>query len=169
MKPLEPPDSMHLDAARGWLGLGNPQEADAELDNLTPALKTHPDVLEVRWHICAYSKQWDGCVAVANDLIKLAPKRSSGWINRANSLYWSGHAQEAFDSLLPAVDRFPKVWAIPYDLACYCAQLGQVDEAKSWLAKAFAIPTSATEKQLVKLTALQDPDLVPIRESTEQL
>ena len=160
---------MHLEAAQGWLGLGNHLEADAELNNITPTRKGHPDVLEVRWQICARAKQWDMCVDVANAIIKLAPKRTSGWINRANTLYWAGRTQEAFDSLLPAVDRFPKVWAIPYDLACYCAQLGKMAEARSWLARAFAIPTSATEKQLVKLTALHDPDLVPIRESTEQL
>jgi len=29
--------------------------------------------------------------------------------------------QEAFDLLLPAADKFPAPWTIPYNLACYCA------------------------------------------------
>src|ERR1035438_2514329 len=41
MKPLEPPDSLHLQAAQGWLELGNHVEADAELDNI--ALRRQAD------------------------------------------------------------------------------------------------------------------------------
>jgi len=29
--------------------------------------------------------------------------------------------KEAFDLLLPAADQFPRVWTVPYNLACYCA------------------------------------------------
>ena len=46
MKGLEPPDSIHLQAAQGWLELGNHLEADKELDEIAPQLRTHPDVLE---------------------------------------------------------------------------------------------------------------------------
>ena len=53
MKPIEPPDAFHLSAAVGWLMLGNPDEAEEELGNITPGLRIHPDVLEVRWQICA--------------------------------------------------------------------------------------------------------------------
>jgi hypothetical protein len=42
-----------------------------------------------------------------------------------------------------------------YNLACHECQLGNLAEAKSWLAKAFAM---ANCKQL-KLDALADPDL----------
>src|ERR1017187_3279090 len=48
MKPLEPPDSHHLSAAIGWLGLGNWREANEELEKITSELRGHPDVLEVR-------------------------------------------------------------------------------------------------------------------------
>jgi hypothetical protein len=46
MKPLEPPDSLHLHAAQGWCGLHAYTEADAELDNITASLRAHPTVLE---------------------------------------------------------------------------------------------------------------------------
>ena len=34
MKPLEPPDSLHLQAAQGWLELGNHIEANEELEKM---------------------------------------------------------------------------------------------------------------------------------------
>ena len=51
IKPLEPPDSFHLEAAVGWLELGNHLEANEELDQITASLRAHPDVLLVR---CAH-------------------------------------------------------------------------------------------------------------------
>ena len=35
IKNLEPPDSLHLSAAEGWLGLGNQVEAFEELEKIT--------------------------------------------------------------------------------------------------------------------------------------
>jgi Tfp pilus assembly protein PilF len=57
MKPLEPPDSLHLQAAQGWLELGNHAEAEAELDNITASSREHPDVINVRWGIYAAAKK----------------------------------------------------------------------------------------------------------------
>ena len=51
--PLEAPDSHHLRAAQGWLELGDWQSANAELENISPQVRVHPDVLEIRWHIYA--------------------------------------------------------------------------------------------------------------------
>ena len=51
--PLEPPDSIHLKAAEGWLELGNQPEANEELEKIAPELRVHPDVLEIRWQIYA--------------------------------------------------------------------------------------------------------------------
>jgi hypothetical protein len=48
VKPLQPPDSMHLTAAQGWLELGNHEEAFEELEQIDAPLRGHPDVLEVR-------------------------------------------------------------------------------------------------------------------------
>jgi hypothetical protein len=50
-KPLEPPDSIHLQAAQGWLELGDHIEASEELEKITPQLRAHPDVLKARWEV----------------------------------------------------------------------------------------------------------------------
>lgn len=160
MKPLVPPDSLHLEAAKGWLGLGNHLEADKELDEIAPELRTHPDVLEVRWHIYAEAKAWDACADIANAIIKLSPDRAEAWIHRSFALHELKRTQEAFDQLLPVAGRFPEVWTIPYNLACYCTQLGRLEDCRSWFQKAMAIDEDA-----VKRAAVDDPDLKPLWDS----
>lgn len=150
-------DKRHLVAAEGWLELGLPIEANAELEKITAQLRGHPDVLEIRWHIYAKEKKWEACVDVAAAIIKLAPDRSDGWIHRAFALHEMKRTQEAFDHLLPVVDKFPKVWTIPYNLACYSSVLHQFDEAQRWLKQAFAVGSNT-----VKQAALEDEDLKPL-------
>ena len=55
-------DCLHLQAAQGWLELGDHLEADKELDEITPQLRAHPDVLEVRWQVYAHAEKWKACV-----------------------------------------------------------------------------------------------------------
>jgi tetratricopeptide (TPR) repeat protein len=160
MKPLEPPDSHHLQAAQGWCELGNHLEANDELERITPQLRAHPDVLEVRWHIYAHAKKWDACVDIASAIVKLAPESSFGWIQRSFALHELKRTQEAFDQLLPVTEMFPKVWTIPYNLACYCAQLGRLDESQAWFKNAMA-----SDEHTVKGVALDDPDLKPLWDS----
>jgi uncharacterized protein HemY len=73
MKPLQPPDSVHLLAAQGWVELGNDVEANAELEKIAPQSRAHPDGLEVRWAIYANEKDWEACMDIAEAIIKLAP------------------------------------------------------------------------------------------------
>ena len=160
MKPLEPPDSHHLVAAQGWLELGNHVEANEELEQITPALRIHPDVLEVRWHIYAHARKWEPCVDIADAIIKVAPDRAEAWIHRSFALHELKRTQDALDQLQPVADKFPAVWTIPYNLACYCAQLGRLEECKEWFKKAMAI-----DEHTVKRAAIDDPDLKPLWDS----
>ena len=157
---LEPPDSIHLKAAEGWLGLGNHIEANEELENIAPHFRVHPDVLEIRWQIYAKENKWEACADIARAVTKLAPERPSGWIHLAYSLRRAkgGGLEAARDALSSVAGKFPKVSIIPYNLACYACQLGNLKEAWAWLEKAFNIGDS---KQL-KLMALADPDLEPL-------
>jgi tetratricopeptide (TPR) repeat protein len=160
MNPLPIPDSHHLQAAQGWIELGDHLEANQELERITPQLRTHPDVLEVRWHICAKVEKWNACVDLAEAIIKLDPNRPEAWVHRSFALHELERTKEAFDQLLPVVGRFPKVWTIPYNLACYCAQLGLLDECRKWFKKAMAIDEHTVKKQ-----AIDDPDLQPLWDS----
>lgn len=116
-------------------------------------------MLDVRWHISANAKQWDACVNIAGATLKLDPNRPAAWIHRSFAWHKLKRTQEAFNNLLPVADRFPKVWTIPYNLACYCAQLGRLDESQEWLTKARVI-----DERTVKLAAVDDSDLKPLRD-----
>jgi dTDP-4-amino-4,6-dideoxygalactose transaminase len=79
-------------------------------------------------------------VDIAEDIIKLAPDRPEAWIQRSFALHELHLMQEAFEQLLPAVVIFREVWTIPYNLACYCAQTGRLEECKTWLKMAMNVP-----------------------------
>ncbi len=158
MTKLEAPDSFHLLAAVGWLELGNHIEAGEELARIKPELWEEPDVLEIRWSVCAAGQSWDTASEVAELLVCKAPERSSGWIHRAYALRRAkgGGLQKAWEALRPAFDNFPKASLIPYNLACYAAQFGKLDEAWDWLHKAME---AEGDVNAILNMALKDTDL----------
>ena len=131
MNPLEPPDSLHLEAAQGWLGLGNHTEAGAELEKISPGMKGHQDVLNVRWGICAAARQWEAALEIASAIIRLAPEDPLGWVHRSYALHELKRTAEARDNLLRIVDKHPDSPTIRYNLACYECQLGRLAWRKS--------------------------------------
>ena len=159
MKQIEPPDSHHLSAAEGWLELGNPCEADLEIRRIAAELRTHPDVLDIRWGIDAARKRWPECVEAAEAMMRIAPDRLIGWIHRSYALHELKRTREAFDSLLPAADLFPKEWLTSYNLACYSCQLDKPEDALAWLAKALLLG----DPNHIKEMAMKDHDLRPLR------
>lgn len=158
MKPLEPPDSHYLNAAQGWLGLGDCQSALDELKLIDPAMQSHPDVLAVRCDIFTAAMKWPAVAAVAWALVILVPDRPSGWVRRSFALHGLKQTQQAFDLLLPAATKFPDIPTIPYNLACYCAQLGKLEDARRWLKQSCEIGDAT----ILKVAARQDPDLAPL-------
>jgi len=62
MKSLKRQDAIQLEAAEGWLELGNHREANGELERIAPQHQVHPDVLDLRWKIYATAKKWDACL-----------------------------------------------------------------------------------------------------------
>ena len=58
--------------------LGNHEEANEELELIDAPLRTHPDVLEVRWLIHQKVENWELCENIASALVKLAPERTTG-------------------------------------------------------------------------------------------
>jgi tetratricopeptide (TPR) repeat protein len=158
MRPLTPPDTHHLLAAQGWIELGNHLEANEELENITAENRAHPAVLEVRWQIYAQAEKWKGALDIASALIQLVPEHPLGWIHQSYSLHELKRTEEARDNLLGVVEKSPQDPIMRYNLACYECQLGQLEQAKHWLRKAFEVGDS----KKIKLMALEDPDLEPL-------
>ena len=160
MQPIEAPDGHHLRAAEGWLELGSPAEALAELALIAPEHQRHPDVLEMRWALHAHARQWDAALDAARELVLAAPDRASGWLHQAYALRraMEGGLAQAREALKPAAKKFPKEPVIPFNLACYACQLGQIDEARGWVKRAMKVGG----KESIKLMALTDEDLKPL-------
>ena len=157
MKPLEHPDNHHLEAAKGWCELHAYLDANEELEKISPALRAHPDVLELRWQVYANLKNWAGALEIATAIVKLRPDWPNGYLYRSTCLTELGRHMEAHQTLSEAASRFPKDEIILYDLACICCALKRVDEARLWLGK--AIEAGGRE---VKFWASHDSDLEPI-------
>jgi predicted Zn-dependent protease len=158
MKPLELHDQRHLEAAQGWFELGNRIEATEELDHITPEMRGHPSVLEMRFHIYAVAKKWEYAAEIAKAISEFLPENPFGFIQLAYSLHELKRTQEAWNVLLPVVDKFPKEFIMRYNLACYACQLGNLKDARAWLEKAVDL---AGRKE-VQLMVLDDPDLEPL-------
>jgi len=160
MQPLEPPEIHYLSAAQGWVELGNPAEARAELAQIGAGRQFHPDVLEVRWLICAEEQRWDEGLQAARALLQAAPERASGWLHQSYALrrVAGGGVRQAMDALLPAFEKFPKQPIIPYNLSCYACQLQDLEAGREWFRRAVAIGG----KDPIKLMALADSDLEPL-------
>jgi len=167
VQKLEPPDSHHLDAAIGWLGLGCTADAAAELKHLSAANQNHPAVLELRWMLYAEEKRWPDALAIAELELKSAPDDSAGWLHRAYALRRTtgGGLAPAWAALLPAAEKFPNEPVIAYNLACYACQMQQPDRARQWLERALA----TGNKDAIKKMALADADLEPLWKEIKEL
>lgn len=160
MQRLGPPDSHHLDAAVGWLGLSCVAEARAELDLISAARQKHPVVLEARWTLCAREKRWADALEIARAELAVAPDDCAGWLHRAYALRRvpSGGLPQAWQALLPAAEKFSREPVIAYNLSCYACQMQQFDIAQQWLQRAM----EAGDKEAIRKMALADGDLQPL-------
>ena len=159
MSPLEPPGGHFLNAATGWLMLGNAVESRAEFDQIGVELRAHPLVLEFEWRLLAAEKRWLDAVEASERLLRVCPDDANAWVHRSFALHELQRTREAFDLLLSAVKRFPEETIIPYNLACYTCRLDDLPAARKWLEQALALDHSAEEKLQRLRAALEDPDL----------
>ena len=157
-------DQHHLRTAEGWLGLGDWQSANDELEEITPQLRAHPGVLQVRWQVYAAARHWALAVEVAGALTRLLPGEAEGWVHRSYALHELKRTTEARDALLPVLDRFPDDATMRYNLACYECQLGNLPAARDWLERAFALDGGSQ----LKRQSLDDPDLEPLWTEEQQ-
>jgi predicted Zn-dependent protease len=158
MRELDGSDKFHLNGARGWYELGNYTEANEELEQISPHLRSHPDALRVRYEIYAALKKWEMAAELAKAISALVPESAFGWIHCAYALHEMKRTKEAWDVLLPVADKFSDQWVIRYNLACYAAQLGDLTGARQWLEKTFEV----ADRGEIKLMALDDKDLEPL-------
>jgi len=152
--PLPAIDARHLEAAQGWLDLGNWQEANQELKKITPTLRAHSDILELHCKIFAAAKRWQECMIVAETLTEQQPNRPSGWLMLAAGEHGLGDTEAAYETLVGVSEQFAEQPEVPYQLALYAAMLGDWMECEDWLASALNVGGIEWKKK-----ALADPAL----------
>lgn len=162
IKSLNHEDARHLQAAEGWLELGDYVSASNELEEIAAQDRAHPAVLSMRYAIYSKAGRWDMAADVAEGLTVMLPDVPDNWINLACATRrkTGGGIPEAKRILLVAAVKFPREHRFPFNLACYCAQLRELEEAEQWLKKAMALD----EKTVQKL-AVNDPDMKPLWDS----
>jgi tetratricopeptide (TPR) repeat protein len=154
---LDPQLQRRLLAASGFAELALFQEAVEELEELPSSSKDLPVVLMVWLEVYQRWQKWSEAESVATRLSEMEPEEPSWAVALAYAIRRSRGLAFAHQVLLQAGERFPECGTIQFNLACYAAQIGQLDEARQRLSRAIAL-----EKEFAAM-ARTDPDLEPIR------
>jgi tetratricopeptide (TPR) repeat protein len=158
--PLEPPDQQCWQAAVGYVELGMFAEADSELDKMDPFCRAFPEVLSVRLAVYRGLGKWELMQEISKRLRQFEPENVQWTISLAYATRRAYSIDVAMEILLNAEGKFPGEGAIPYNLACYSCQLGEIEKAKRYLRKAFEINLNWRK------AALEDEDLKPLWDSS---
>jgi hypothetical protein len=149
---LPPSEAQLLSAADGWFELGNWFEANECLEQITPTMRVHPAVLELRCRIYMAAGKWENCIIVAETLTDQLPNRSTGWLLLAAAEHGLGATVDAYETLCSISEQFALSPEVNYDLARYAAALGEWDDCGEWLSCCLDLGGKDW-----KLRALDDP------------
>jgi Flp pilus assembly protein TadD len=108
-------------------------------------------------------KKWDALQTVAVRLVEHEPTNVQWVVSLAYATRRADSIESARSILLAALPCFPAEAVIPFNLACYFCQLGDLDAAKDHLNRAFAIDADW------RAAALDDRDLEPLWKTLGQL
>ena len=157
--PLEPENQRLLTAAEGFLELDMPLDANDEIESIDPEVRHVPEVLAVRVGIYRALEAWPLMQTVAKQLALHAPDEADWMVAWAYATRRTDSLEAARLILVNAVERLPGVAVFHFNLACYAAQLGELDCSKVYLSRAIELQPG------LRLRALEDEDLRPIWET----
>lgn len=140
-------------AAQGYSELGLPELALDELELLPEEVRTTPIAMESRLSVLMQAKRWKPALAVGRELCRVAPEKTSGFIHSAFCLHELGKSREALELLSNGPAALKAEPTYHYNLACYEAALGNIEEARAHLNVSFAMDKT------LKDYARTDPDL----------
>jgi tetratricopeptide (TPR) repeat protein len=155
---MDPQFQRRLLAASGFAELDMFQEAVQELEELPESSKELPTVLVVWLEVYQRWQKWSEAESIAARLSEMEPQESNWVIALAYAIRRSRGLIFANEVLRPASEKFPDCGTIQFNLACYAAQLGQLDAARQHLSRAVHL-----DKEFAAM-AKTDPDLEPIRQ-----
>lgn len=154
---LEPQIRRRILASSGFAELGLFQEAVTELEEIPEEVKGSLPVLVAWLEVYQSWQKWGEAVAVADRLTEKDPENPSWFVALAYATRRARDLRSAREILQDAVIKFSSCAVIQFNLACYAAQLGELEAAKRYLAAAIDLDQSFAE------LAKSDPDLEPLR------
>jgi tetratricopeptide (TPR) repeat protein len=158
---MDPQFQRRLLAASGFAELSLFQEAVEELEELPESSKELPPVLVVWLEVYQHWQKWAEAESIATRLLEIEPDEPGWLLALAYATRRNRGLAFAHEILLPAGEKFPTCGTIQFNLACYCAQLGQLDEARKRLGRAVQL-----DKTFAAM-AKSDPDLEALWEEMD--
>jgi predicted Zn-dependent protease len=143
-------------AAQGYSELGLPELALDELQLLPEEVRSSPLGVESRLSVLMQAKRWKPALAAGRELCRIAPDKNAGFIHSAFCLHEMGKSREALELLCSGPASLKAEPTYHYNLACYEAALGNIEQARAHLNVSFAMDKS------LKDFARTDPDLKPL-------
>jgi len=145
-------------AAQGYIELEMPREALAELDALPLQERESEAAMQIRLFILMKSQLWDQALHACDRMRELHPGAAAGFIHGAFCLHERGRTAEAKALLLKGPVSLAGEATYFYNLACYSAVLGQLEEALRYVRQSFAMDDKF--RDLARL----DPDLRAVQD-----
>jgi len=129
------------------------RESIAELDAIQPRFQNRPEVLQLRLHHLMRQKRWSLALRVSRKLCQAAPDAGAGYLHAGFCLHQLGKTAEARNLLIAGPVALLKEPIYYYNMGCYEALLGNVNDAHANLQISFKMDSSFRD------LAKRDPDL----------
>jgi len=123
------------------------------LDELDPAHQNRAEVLQVRLFVFMRSRRWAEALTICAALRDGDPEHTTGYIHGAFCLHELGRTQEAKDLLLQGPASLLREATYYYNMGCYDAVLGNIEQAHH------ALEISIRMDDKFREIAKYDPDL----------
>lgn len=146
-----------LGYAEGYLTLGLKSEAAGALSEIVGEEFDATPVLAMRLAVHTERKQWKVASAIGAVLCDREPSVAGNWIQWAYAVRRHTGLSEAHAILLRGISLHPREAVFHFNLACYEAQLGRLEDARAFLDTACGLDEAFGE------LAKTDPDLDPLR------
>ena len=153
---ITPQTDRTLQAAQGYFELGMLDDALAELDTLPAGLQEGAAVLQMRLFIHMREKRWTEALEISRTFCRVQPEETLGFIHAAFCLHELRRTAEAKALLLAGPATLLNEATYHYNLGCYDAVLGNIEEAQGHLRTSFRLDNKFREY------AKTDPDLRPV-------
>ncbi len=144
--------------ATGFLELGLPEDALAELEDVPDAIGHSSLIQHLRVDAFFRLQRWAEAATICEPKLREEPGDPAWWIQCAYALRRAESIRRAEETLRAALEHHPDHSLIHYNLACYACVEGREEEARALFEKA-----AEEDIDLYLKMAKGDPDLALIR------